>query len=73
MTVHTEMLLLLGNFGVTACACAPNQIWPPVLTKLIKGTKLKVESKKRFIQCGHIQKRDKEIQQETPQVSLWGS
>lgn len=62
--VYTEMLLLLSNLGVTACA--PSPIWPPVLPKLIKGTKLKVESKKRFIQCAHIQKRDKEIQQGNP-------
>lgn len=53
-----------GTLGVTACA--QNQIWPPVFTKLIKGTKLKVESNKRFIRCGHIQKRDKEIQQGNP-------
>lgn len=32
----------------------------------LKETKLKVESNKRFIQCGHIQKRDKEIQQGNP-------
>lgn len=48
-------VVLLLNLEVTAYAS--NQVLPPVLNKPIKGAKLKVKSrKKRFIQCGHIEK-----------------
>lgn len=43
----------------------------PFLDKLIKRVKLILEnSKRRFVQCGHIVKRDKGTQK-TPKPMFW--
>lgn len=55
-----------------ASTCAPRQVCLPVLNKQIKRAKQKVENKRgRFIQWGHIEKRNKAIQQ-TLQAHLCG-
>lgn len=54
--------------GYSLC---PNLAPPPVLNKPSKRVKLIAKViKMRFIQCGYIKKRDKEIQQMTPFPSL---
>ena len=53
---------MILDLGVTACVPI-SQIWPPILSKPIKAPKLTMKSRKgRFIQHGHIGKRDREIE-----------
>lgn len=52
--------------------CAPRQVCIPILNKQIKRARRKVKNKRgRFIQWGHIGKRNKAIQQ-TLQAHLCG-
>lgn len=64
-SIHSELIFFFTSCGVISCFFSfISQLRVILIVK---------NRKKRFIQCGHIEKRGKAFQLHPHQVHLWGS